>query len=130
MNKTALLLLVIAALLSTACEDFYNPPTSSYPKRFTFSGTVWDGDSVPVPFIRITLKTPNNLDSVTSLCNESGQYEFTATLEYSGPNRLIARDIDQQSHGGWFAWQDTVFNITQEQYDSRKVKHDFFLAHR
>jgi hypothetical protein len=130
MNKSALLLLLIASILSTSCEGFYNPPTSSYPARFTFSGTVWDGDSVPIPFLRITLKTPNNMDSVTAMCNESGFYEFIASLEYSGPNRLIIRDIDQSSHGGWFAQQDTVFYITTEQYESRKVRHDFILTLR
>ncbi len=120
--------LMAAITFSTiSCDDFLDPGPQNYPARFTFSGYVFNTDSLALNQIRVILKTPNNLDSVTVLTDTNGFYYFKHSLEFVGPNQLIARDIDGSANGGTHYPTDTVFYISQDQYDIRRVETNFVL---
>jgi hypothetical protein len=122
--------LALTISIFESCDDLLDPLPANYPARFTFSGYVLNNDSMALNQIRVILKTPNNLDSVTALTDSNGFYQFKYSLEFAGPNRLTARDTDGSANGGAYYPSDTMFYINQEQYDSRRVVTHFVLKVR
>jgi hypothetical protein len=124
-----LLYFLLVGVLATnmACEQIYYLNPVKYPANFTFAGQITSNDSIPIPFLSVTFRKPGEADSMTFTCDSLGKYRFVTELELAGPNKLRIRDVDGTNNGGLFAGADTVFYISETEWESKKVIHNFIL---
>jgi len=130
LRYSTLLYLSLLVLLATnmACEKIYYLNPVKYPAKFTFSGQIRTSDSIPIPFLAVSFRKPGEADSLIFASDSLGKYHFVIELEVAGPNKLRIRDVDGMNTGGLFAGADTTFYISEAQWETKKVIHNFMLS--
>lgn len=121
---TIVLLMMTAGLvLVLSCEKIYHIEKRKFPAKFTFSGTIHNGDNTALPQIRFVLQKPTEVDTTMVYTDTAGTYRMVEELEYAGPNKISVRDPL-----GVYIGIDTSFYITQDHWDTKKIILNFVLS--